>query len=575
MSMTPLSVDGINSAIISQVETEIGSTIPILPIAFVRVIAKAFAGVVVLLYKYTGFIFFQMFVATASDEPTTISGTTITPLTEWGRLVGAGDPVPAVAAEMTATVTVINQTGDPIPAGTSLVYDPTGVIYVTTATVLKDAATKVITIEAASDQTGGDGLGSIGNLQIGDLVSFTGPVADVVRDASIASIVTSGEDAEPSVQYRQRIIDRFQKPPQGGALADYEIWGEEAAGIINVYPYTGALPGTVENYCEADPVSSGSPDGIPTQPQLDAALALINLDVSGRATRRPANALASTLPITRKAFEVDIVSLAAPDPAATQTAITDGLNTLFATFEPFIGGLTVTPRDRVTQAEVSGVVFDIAQANNATFSSVLLKSQGPQQSTFGAFVSASSDDASETGGSVALAGTVLLFDVSNTIGVRFTNVNIPAGATIISATLSFTSPSVKNPYSVLTVRGEADANASTFTTTASDISSRVNTINLSTWIPDAWAVDVEKSVDVKSIVEDIIAIPGWAALNAMVFKVTAAAGSDREARSYDDDPSKAPRLSITFTAPGASFAAIEVVTLGKGEKAKVTTVSFT
>jgi uncharacterized phage protein gp47/JayE len=570
MAQTPLSVAQIASTIITDVETKIGAPVPILAVAFVRVLAKAIAGVLVLQYKYTGFMYLQLFVSTASAEPTTINGVTVTPLIELGRLVGAGDPVPAVPAELTATVTVTNQTGDPIIAGTQLVYSPTGVIYLTTATVLRDAATKTINIVAVSDQTDGDGLGAIGNLEVGDLVSFTSPIADALRDAPVASVVTSGEDAEPTPQYRQRVIDRFQKPPQGGALADYEIWGEEAAGIINLYPYVG-IPGTVNGYCEADPVSSGSPDGIPTQPQLDAVEASVNLDVSGRATRRPANSLFTALPITRKEFEVDVHGLDAPDMTTTTTAIQDAMDTLFATYEPFIGGLTVIPRDRITIAEVSGVVFDVAQANNATFSTVLLKTNVLSQTSYNALVTASANDASEVGGSVNLTGAVLNFDATTTTGFRFVNVNIPPAATILSATLTFTSPSAKNPYSVVTIRGESVDDAPIFTTGASNISARATTVNSTVWIPGAWSVDSVEVVDLKSSVEEILLVPGWAALNSMAFIATAATGSDREVRSYDDDPLKAAQLDVTYQSETVATASVQTVSLVEGQKAKVTT----
>lgn len=570
MSITPLKTSEIRDQIVTDVEGEIGATIPIILVAFVRVLASAFAGGLTLLYKYSNSIYLQLFVSTASPNPTTVSGQTITPLTEWGRLVGAGDPVPAVAAELTCTMTVITQTGDPVVAGTQVVYAPTGVIYLTTATVLKDAATKVLTIEAASDQSGGDGLGAVGNLQIGDIVSFASPIADVGRDCPIASIVTSGEDAEPVAQYRQRVTDRFQKPPQGGAFADYEIWGEEAAGIINVYPYVGN-PGIVNGYCEADPVSSGSPDGIPTQPQLDAVEDSVNLDVSGRATRRPANSLFFALPITRKEFEVEVYGLDAPDFPTASLAIQDAMDTLFATYEPFIGGLTVIPRDRITLAEVSGVIFDVAQANNATFSTVLLKTAVVQQSSFNALITASANDASEVATTMDLTGTVLNFGSTATLGFRFVNVNIPATATVLSATLTFVSSSVANPYTSITIRGESIDDAPIFTATASDITNRAATANSTVWVPTAWSVDSSEVIDVKSVVEEILVVPGWAALNAMAFIATSAAGSDRDARSYDDDPLKVAQLDVTYQSETSSPTSVQVVTLAEGQKAKVTT----
>ena len=248
--------------------------------------------------------------------------------------------------------------------------------------------------------------------------------------------------------------------------------------------------------------------------------------------------------------------------------------TLFASFEPRIPGLTIIPKDRVTLTEVGGEVQDIVRAQNGTISSVLLKTSPELQTVFSAFVSDSADDASETAGVVTLTGTTLAFVVANTIGVRFVNVNVPVGATIVSAVLTFTAIAIKNPYTVITVRGEAEPDPPAFTTGANDITDRTVTINASTWVPDAWAVDDENSIDVAAIVAEIIAIGGWAALNAMAFVLTSVTGSDREARSFDDDPTKAPKLTVTFEAPAPPFISQEVVTLAKGEKAKVSLVSF-
>ncbi len=573
--MTPLSVAEINANIISKIETQIGQTIPLLPVAFVRVLAKAIAGVVVLIYKYTSFIFLQQFVATASSRPTTISGITVTPLIAWGNLVGAGDPVPATAAELTIDVTVINQTGLAVPSGTALVYEPSGVIYLTLSDFLRDAAIKSVNIVAASDQAGGSGLGAIGNLANGSLVSFTSPLADLQQATVVTAPVVTGADGEDlDTVYRQRVIDRFQKRPQGGALADLEIWAEETAGVINAYPYTGNLPGTVEVFAEADPVSSGSPDGFPTQPQLDATLASLKLDLNGRATRLPANMFAFVFSITRRDFSVEVVSLDAPDPIATQADITAGLETLFATFEPFIGGLTVTPRDRITQTEVGAVCQDIAQANNATFSSVILRAANTAPAVFNALVTASSNDATQIGSVVTLADLTLALVPANTIGVRWVNVNVPPSATITSATLTMTSKSVKSAYTVITIRGEANSNAGTFTTGANDITSRVSTLNSVEWVATAWAVDQENTIDITAIVAEIIAIAGWAALNSMVITMTSATGSDREAYSFDDDPTKSPKLTVNFDDPTGPFISQQVVSLAKGEKAKVSSVTF-
>ena len=111
MSLDTPTTAEINAMIIAQLEAELGQTVPFLPKAFERVLAKVLAGVFILLYKYAGFMFLQIFVETASNQNTTVLGQTINPLAFWGRLIGVGDPVAATKAELSLTVTVTNQTG--------------------------------------------------------------------------------------------------------------------------------------------------------------------------------------------------------------------------------------------------------------------------------------------------------------------------------------------------------------------------------------------------------------------------------------------------------------------------------
>lgn len=371
---TPTTAD-LADNITAQIELAIGQTIPLLPKAFTRVLAKALAACVVLLYKYAGFIFLQLFVAYATNEETIINGRIIRPLTEWGRLVGVGDPEAATRAELTVTVNVTQQTGS-LDAGSQLLYAPSGVVYLTTAAVALDAATVTVTMRASSDQTGGTGEGSIGNLEIGDTVSFANPLPNVATDAVVASVVVTGADGESVEAYRARIIRRFRNKPQGGAYADYQVWGEDVAGIAHVYPYTGD-PGEVDVYVEATEASSGSADGIPTGAQLTAVAAAIELDENGLASNRPAGAGVNVYAITRTGFEVECSGLDAPDITAAEATVEQAVDEFLRSREPFIVGLSVLPRlDRVTRAAVSGVVDDAVSAVGGTVTTVVLKLSG-------------------------------------------------------------------------------------------------------------------------------------------------------------------------------------------------------
>ncbi len=372
MSLSTPTTKDISDNLIAQLEASLNQTIPLLPRSFMRVLAKSLAGVFILLYKYGGFTFLQIFVQTASAKETEVNGVLVTPLTEWGRLIDVGDPVAATRAELLIDITVDNQVGT-LPSGSQLVNTGNGVTYITIGAVLLNAAIVQATIRAASDQTGGDGEGALGNLDPGAVVSFANPLANVARDAVVVSQTVTGANAESTAAYRQRVIDRFQKRPQGGAYADYEQWGEEVAGIVNVYPYTSDCPGQVDVFVEATVESSGDPDGIPTAAQLQAVLDSIFLDLNGLNTRRPANALVNAFPIDRIPFDVRVLGLIVDNLAQVQTDITTAITEYFLEREPFIVGLSILPRrDRITRSAIGGRVDDIVSAAGGVFSSVVV-----------------------------------------------------------------------------------------------------------------------------------------------------------------------------------------------------------
>jgi uncharacterized phage protein gp47/JayE len=368
MSLSTPTTKEISDNIIAQLEASLNQTIPLLPKSFTRVLAKALAAVFVLLYKYGGFIFLQMFVQTASAKDTTVNGSIVNPLTFWGRLIGVGDPVAATRAELTIDITVTNQTGS-LPSGSQLVSAASGVTYITIGEVLLTAATVSATVRASADQAGGGGAGAIGNLDPGAVLSFANPLANVSRNVVVTAQTVTGANGESTEAYRQRVLDRWQKRLQGGAYSDYEAWAEEVAGIINAYPYTGS-PGQVDVYSEATVASSGSPDGIPTTAQLTAVLDNINTDQNGLASRRNANAFVNSYPITRTGFDVIVVGiLGVGNLGQVQADITSALEEYFLSTEPFIPGLSVPPRnDQITGTRVSAIVEDIVTAAGGTFS---------------------------------------------------------------------------------------------------------------------------------------------------------------------------------------------------------------
>jgi len=372
MANTILTTKELADNIFASFEAKYGEDLPILKKAFFHVVSKVLAGLFIILYKYAGFLGLQMFVRYASANETTINGQKITPLIETGRDIGVGDPKPAEAAKLQIAINVINQTGS-LPASTQLIGAKNGVTYLTIGNVLLDAAIVNADIIAASDQAGGDGAGTIGNLDNGEIVSFISSQTNVEQDATVSSTIIQGVDGENvEVDYRQRVLNQRQNPPQGGALADYVIWGTEVNGIINIYVYTGP-PGEVHVYAEATPESSGNPDGIPTEAQLIEIDNSIQYDDdTGLAQRRPEGSFVKVFPIARDAFDVIVYGLTdVDDIALVRDEITRAIEQYLLDRSPFVTGWSVLPRnDRITQSSVSGVVSDVVNSYGGIFAAL-------------------------------------------------------------------------------------------------------------------------------------------------------------------------------------------------------------
>lgn len=334
----------------------ISQAIPILPKSFTRVAAKVIAGGQVLTHKYAGVMFLQWFVRHASAEPTEVNGRTIIPLEEWGVLVGVGKRLPATRAELVVSVNVTNQQ-DSIANAVPLLGPSNGVIYETITETPLDASTKEVQIRAIGTSTGGDGSGSVGNLEPGATVEFANPLANVSRTCTVISQAVVGAEAETVGAYRARIIARIRRQPKGGAPANYQEWGEEVDGVVAVYPYPGQSPGTVDLYVEAD--TATDPDGIPTLQQRQAVYDSVQGAVDGVATRRPVGAAVNVFAIARRPFGLRIFGMQAPDLLATKAAISVTAGEYFRSREPFISGLSTLRADAATQAEVSAIVVAV------------------------------------------------------------------------------------------------------------------------------------------------------------------------------------------------------------------------
>ncbi len=134
------------------------------------------------------------------------------------------------------------------------------------------------------------------------------------------------------------------------------------------------------------------------------------------------------------------------------------------------------------------------------------------------------------------------------VGLRFTNLDIPKGAAIISAHIEFTSKYNDEAEATSVIFKAEDINNSpTFTSESMNISSRTTTTTMVEWndIPQ-WTTQggKYKSPNLSILFEEVVAKEDWANGNAISIIVTGS--GERTAYSFDNSAETAPRLILKY-----------------------------
>ena len=339
----------IKARIVADIETEIGQTSPALPKSWNKVIAGAVAGVIVLLYQATLWVYRQIFPETADYQA----------LILLGKMVQV---YPLNANQAVITANVYGTIGESVTSGTTLFKASSGVVYlVTTGGVIGAGGYVECTLTA---QTFGD----IGNIEDGAELSIVTPDIVLTGTAIVTGITTDGADDETETSFRSRVIARYKKRFTGGSPADYELWGLEAPHFIWVSPYAGNEPGTVWVYGEVD----NQTDGIPDTAQLATLKNYLTYDPeTGMENRKPIGAEITCLPISRKTFDFDI-SISAGTPAI-QADIETALSDYLLSLSPYNSGVDTERNDAVTDTGASSAANDVARSGGAVILSLITR----------------------------------------------------------------------------------------------------------------------------------------------------------------------------------------------------------
>ncbi len=152
----------------------------------------------------------------------------------------------------------------------------------------------------------------------------------------------------------------------------------------------------------------------------------------------------------------------------------------------------------------------------------------------------------------------LVFDYYNgpgnqTVGLRFTGVDVPKGAQITSAWVRFQVDETTSDAASLSIRAQDVDDAPAFSMTTGDLSDRAVTGAQASWSPAAWSVvgqsgPAQQTPDLSATLQEVVDRPGWSSGNALVLLLT---GSGRRtAESYDADAAAAPLLHVEYSVPG-------------------------
>jgi uncharacterized phage protein gp47/JayE len=163
--------------------------------------------------------------------------------------------------------------------------------------------------------------GALQNRAAGEALTLGDPA--LYPSLQATAIVTAGgigggADTESDESLRARILDRKRRPPQGGAVADYERFAREVPGVTRAwaFPFLNG-PGTIGVYF----LFEGRFAGIPTP----ADVAAVQDDLDWRRMIR-----VSALAIAPIASSINIqIALLDRDTAATRAAIEKALAAMF------------------------------------------------------------------------------------------------------------------------------------------------------------------------------------------------------------------------------------------------------
>jgi uncharacterized phage protein gp47/JayE len=351
----------------SDLESELGVTIPTFGKNFLNVLAMVQAAKLKLYYLAIGNLQKNIFVDTA--EPESIGGT----LERFGRVKLNRNPFAATAGYYNLTIT--GSIGAVVPANTIFKSNDSSAnpnkLFVLDITHTLVATTDTINVRALE-------AGQDSKLQVGNTLTATAPIILVNSLATVSAETIEPRASETVEEYRAKALEAYRLEPQGGAATDYRLWSFDAQGVKQVYPYakTG-FANEINVFVEATIADSTDGKGTPSGALLTDVENVIEFDPD---TTRPLNERGRrplgvfevhVLPITISEVDITIagfVGLTAAIETQIETAITESINKV----RPFVAAADIL-ENKNDILSVNKIISEIINARpGAIFSSVTL-----------------------------------------------------------------------------------------------------------------------------------------------------------------------------------------------------------
>ncbi len=197
----------------------------------------------------------------------------------------------------------------------------------------------------------------------------------------------------------------------------------------------------------------------------------------------------------------------------------------------------------------------------------------PVPVTLEMLVATGGDDGEEgQNGSVSLTGNDLeMMDDGNftqrRVAMRFTNLTIPADATVTAAWIQFRANEAQSEATSLSIAAQLADNAPPFASSHGALSDLPATAGVSWPNVPAWATGTtgpaQRTTDIAGVIQQIVGRPGWQSGNSIAILVTGT--GHRTASAFESGASFAPLLHVEYTSPAGASSAGPAVRSGTSD----------